>query len=156
MTPYISAEDIMEMMDKVDENEKLFINAQDNLLNDHRAISALISDENLELLSDDEYDLLWFVLVTCYLCIKQKGEIDAIDVKRLEEIEEANWAIMEQNQTLPWKKRLDPYFLNYPQEDLLAFIEDSFESDEELQISGPAREVLFVTAKSCIDALLDL
>jgi hypothetical protein len=156
MIPYISAENVMTVMDRVDSNEKLFFKAQDDLLNDHRAISAIISDENLDLLSDDEYDLLWFVLVTCYLCIKEKGEIAAIEVKKLEEIEENNWSIMEQNPSLPWKSRLDPFFDGYPQEDLLAFVEDSFESDEDLQISGPVREVLFVTAKSCLDALLDL
>ena len=148
---YVSDIDLIEAMDQLDQNEKLFFETQNKILDTQPAIAAMFGDTELELLSDDEFDLLWFVVVTLYFAINIKYKVPVIDVEKLITAEELNWDMLGKDPSQPWRKRLDPFYVNYPQEDLLSFIEDSFESDEDLQITGPAREVLFVSAKSILD-----
>jgi hypothetical protein len=47
------------------------------------------------------------------------------------------------------------FFDGYPQEDLLAFLEDSLQQDEENPVTGVGAELIAVTAKSIIDVLHD-
>jgi len=151
----VKEETIVEIMDHLEEKEDDFFQTQEELANAHPAISALLTDENLDLLKEEEYDLLWFVVTIVYQSFKvENGAVEAIDLEELGAIEEKNWSLLGENASTPFRDRLDVFFDNYPQEDLLAFIEDSFESDEELEISGPSREVLFITAKSCLDAFI--
>jgi hypothetical protein len=151
---YVSDVDLMNVMDQLDQDEKLFFETQEKIVDTQPAVSALFGDDELTLLSDDEFDLLWFVVVTLYFSISTKYKVPVIDIEKLTIAEERNWEILGKDPSLPWRSRLDLFYDQYPQEDLLSFIEDSFESDEDLKISGPAREVLFVAAKSILDCWL--
>ena len=51
--------------------------------------------------------------------------------------------------------RLNAFFNEYPQEDLLAFVEDSLESDEDITVSPAGRELIFVACCTLIDALIE-
>lgn len=148
---YVSETDLMNAMDELDQNEKLFFTVQNKIVASQPAVSAMFTDDELELLTDEEFDLLWFVVVTIYYCLDKKIKIPEVSPESLSEAEEKNWEILDKTTGQPWRKRLDPFYTDYPQEDLLSFIEDSFESDEDLEISGPAKEVLFVSAKSILD-----
>lgn len=146
--------DIMNIMDELDQSEKKFINAQEELLKEHAAVSALATDEELSLLNDDEYDLFWFVIITIYLALKKHHTIVPISIGEMEEIEERNWELLGENTIVPWRQRLDVFYEVTEQEDLLSFIEDSYESDEDLKLAPATREVLFITSKSVMDGFL--
>ena len=148
---YVSESDLLDAMDQLDQNEKLFFTVQNKIIDSQPAVSAMFTDDALDLLSDDEFDLLWFVVVTMYFCLDKKFKIPVITPQALSEAEELNWQVMEKSTGQAWRKRLDPFYVDYPQEDLLSFIEDSFESDEDFELSGPVKEVLFVCAKSILD-----
>ena len=62
---------------------------------------------------------------------------------------------MDQHKFKTLKEIADFFFQDYPQEDLLAFVEDSLIDDEEndTPISNIGRNVIFVSMKSFIDCL---
>ena len=66
---------------------------------------------------------------------------------------EKNWEILEANVVGSFRDRITPCFENTNQEDLLAFLEDSLESDEDVVISNSGRELIFVACKTLVDCL---
>ena len=153
---FVSEDVIMDIVERFGDNEKQFFKLQDKISNEQPALAALLTDENLDLLNDEEYELLWFVVVVIYASIeKVNGAILPCSLPAVEAMEELNWEKLGENNNIPFRGRLDVFYASTKQEDMLSFIEDSFESDEDLRISPASREVLFITAKTCMDALLD-
>ncbi|MFM2392334.1 MAG: hypothetical protein RLZZ546_311 [Bacteroidota bacterium] len=152
---YISEEHIENIIDTYYESDKKFFSDRENLQNNQPAFSALLTDESYELLSDDEYELLWFLATVIHTSVSlNHGQLKAMDQKSMEELEEKNWTTMENTVNKNFKERLNVFFESYPQEDLLAFVEDSIESDEDIQVSAPGMELIFVSCKTLIDALI--
>jgi len=60
---------------------------------------------------------------------------------------------MEANVGKKFRERLDEFFEETKQEDLLAFIEDALLDDEESPVSKEGREPMFVTLKAVIDTI---
>ncbi len=151
---FISEEQIEKVIDTYYESDKKYFSDREKLMADQPAFSALLTDEGFDLLSDDEYELIWFIATVIHTSsIESEGEIESVDQEEMEAIEEANWTMMEDETTTNFQERLTPFFEDYPQEDLLAFVEDSLESDEDVTVSAAGREMIFVACKSLIDAL---
>ena len=51
------------------------------------------------------------------------------------------------------ENKLDSFFKDYPQEDLLALVEDSIQQDEDNIVTPVGREIIFVACKSIIDTI---
>jgi hypothetical protein len=151
---FISEEQIEKVIDTYYESEKKYFTDRENLISSQPAFSALLTDEGFDLLSDDEYELIWFIATVIHTSsVEVNGQIDEIDQEGMEEIDEANWLVMEESTGSSFQERLTPFFENHPQEDLLAFIEDSLESDEDVEVTATGRELIFVACKSLVDAL---
>jgi hypothetical protein len=79
--------------------------------------------------------------------------------EELEEIEEGNWTQLNDAVGKNFRQKLDGFFEDYPQEDLLAFVEDSLviskegEESDDFEISKEGREPIFVALKTIIDCL---
>lgn len=151
---FVSEDDIQTLMDACDQNDKIFFDLQDKIAKEEMGISALLTDDNLKLLNEEEFDLLWFMSTIVYGSFTSMNEIKDISAKSLESIEEKNWNLMSVIKGTDFKSKLDVYFEKYTQEDLLAFIEDSLAPDEDLEINSAAREVLFVASITLLDALI--
>lgn len=152
---FITEEHIETTIDTYYESDKKFFTDRENLQNKQPSFSALLTDESYELLSDDEYELLWFLATVIHTSVSlHHGELQPLDQKIMEELEEKNWTMMENTVNKNFKDRLNVFFESYPQEDLLAFVEDSLESDEDITVSPPGRELIFVSCKTLIDALI--
>lgn len=150
----ITEENIEKVIDSYYESEKKFFSDREALIAAQPAFSAMLTDEGFELLSDDEYELLWFMATVIHTaCINVQGAISACDVDVMSELEEANWLKMEEAKGGNFHERLNVFFEGYAQEDLLAFVEDSLESDEDIEVSPAGRELIFVACKTLIDAL---
>ena len=52
-----------------------------------------------------------------------------------------------------FNEKIDPFFKDYPQEDLLAFVEDSLVQDEDSEITNEGRDYIFIALKTIIDSL---
>lgn len=132
-----------------------------NYLDDLKKMSDLYPDlmsyidqENHTLLTNDEIALLEYLTVVIFFSAQSSQEKPLIvNGKTLEKTEEANWDIFNTSNNKNFSKILDLYFENYPQEDLLALVEDSVQQDDESTVTAVGREIIFVACKSIIDAL---
>ncbi len=151
---FISEDDIEKVIDGYYESEKKFFSDREALIAGQPAFSAMLTDEGFELLSDDEYELLWFMATVIYTASNTvNGQIKSCDPEVMSELEENNWLKMEEAKGGNFHERLNVFFHEYAQEDLLAFVEDSLESDEDIEVSPAGRELIFVACKTLIDSL---
>ncbi len=117
-------------------------------------VMAYLLSENFYLLTEQEKDmLLYFVLVIhrAYMKANAGEEPEAVSEDELGAAEEANWARLEGTSAKKFRERLDVFFADTPQEDILAFFEDVLLDDEEEMITKAGREYIFVAAKSVVD-----
>ena len=116
-----------------------------------------VLSEDFELLTNEEREwLLYLVLVVWKATEKVYGKIGPLSKNALETAEETNWERLEPVTAKRFRDRMTPFFDNYDQEDLLAFVEDSLTEDEEdteAVVTKEGREPMFVALKSVIDVL---
>ena len=120
-------------------------------------VAYLFDDENFHLLTDDEKGFLQYLaLIAWSAVIKTAGDVAAVSEEAIGEAEEKNYAVLEQSTAKKFRDRLDPFFDNYPQEDLLAFAEEAVledEDDPDTLVSKEGREPIFIAMKTIIDVL---
>ncbi|MGB1216291.1 MAG: hypothetical protein ACPG5P_00360, partial [Saprospiraceae bacterium] len=117
-------------------------------------VMAYLLSDNFYLLTEQEKDmLLYFALVIrkSYQKTNDGQEPEAISEDEMGNAEEANWARLEDSSAKTFRERLDIFFADTPQEDLLAFFEDVLIDDEEEITTKAGREYIFVAAKSIVD-----
>ena len=147
---FISEEIIDKNIESIkDENPDGFIK---HLSEDQPAFIQFIATENFKLLTDEEFDTLIFLLSVIWKSATDLQPLEEIDAQTVDENDEKNWAVVNELGNKNFGKVLDHYFENYPQEDLLAFVEDSL-AGEESHISQVGKELLFITSKTFIDCL---
>ena len=90
-----------------------------------------------------------------FFSIQEEGiEIAAVADNVLNENEEKNWTVLQEQKRGPFREKVTIFFEDYPEEDLLAFVEDTVELDDDSPITAVGREVIFIAAKSIIDTVL--
>lgn len=124
---------------------------------DQPVLLAYMTSENAAALSDAEKDFLYFATSVILLSIrKEESKLPALTVKMLTQTEEENYMTLMEAKGKVFRDRITIFFENYPQEDLLAFVEDALEEDEEELITKEGRDYLFVMLKTIIDAFDEL
>ncbi len=130
----------------------------DRLINDFKSkqpiVLAYLFSDNLKLLTDPERNLLLYIALVIrksYLKVNDGQEPPPITEDEISDAEEKNWMKLDENPKTPFRQKLDVYFKQTPQEELLAFVEDLLTDEEEDIVSKPAREYIFITAKTIID-----
>jgi hypothetical protein len=137
------------------EDELKFQSALTDLVSEQPDLAAFIDSDTQSLLNDQELSLLEFLVTVIYTCCKQTlpGKIDNISGAMLENMEEKNWEIFNAQGNKQFHNILDIFFQEYPQEDLLALVEDSLQEDEDSFVTGVGKEIIFIACKSVIDVL---
>ncbi|HQN57775.1 MAG TPA: hypothetical protein PLR24_11095 [Saprospiraceae bacterium] len=121
---------------------------------DQPALIAYLNQENLQLLTEEEFDYGTFLTTIIYKVFKENGaEVAEVTAAQIDMAEEANWDILSRATGKKFSQRIDVFFENYAQEDLLAFVEDALVPDELPIVTSEGREPLFVTLKTIIDVL---
>ncbi len=115
-------------------------------------LGYLFSD-NFKLIADKEQEFTLYLLLVIWMACKEVNiDIPMVELKAFEELEEANWMALTDQKPASFRKRLDVFFANTEQEDLLAFIEDALLDDaDETGVAPEAREPIFIFLKSVID-----
>ena len=119
-------------------------------------LMAFIADEDNEAFAEQELELLLFgTLVIYQSIIDQRTPPPVAPPQRIEKAEEANYAVINGVKG-NFRAKLDPFFADTKEEELLAFAEDliSGDADEEKGITKEAREPLFVALKTVVDVLV--
>lgn len=120
-------------------------------------IAYLFNDENFHLLTEDEKGFLQYLCLIAWTAVeKVNGSSEPVGEDLIGELEEKNYALLEASEGKNFRDRLDPFFENYDQEDLIAFVEEAVledENDPEALVTKEGRETIFIAAKTVIDAL---
>jgi hypothetical protein len=120
---------------------------------DQPIVLSFLVSEDVKVLTLEEQELMYLLAAILYKSIlNTHPDCPMIDEDILGKAEEQNWALMEANIRGTFSERITPFFENYPQEDLLAFVEDALVFDEDSQVTNEGRSYLFVVLKSMIDA----
>lgn len=131
----------------LEQAEQRFMSSQPHIL-------AFITQEDLSVLTEEEQDYLFLLTLTAWDAVLRAGvDLPAVEEDDLGEAEETNYALLDTTSGSTFKDRMDVFFKDYPQEDLLAFIEDALMDDEDDIVTKEGRETLFVTLKSVLDAM---
>ncbi|MBK6930108.1 MAG: hypothetical protein IPH12_04310 [Saprospirales bacterium] len=120
-------------------------------------VAYLFNEENFHLLSEDEKGYLQYLALIIWVAnTRANGPSEAVGEDMIGEAEERNYEILEAGAAKNFRERLDAFFENTPQEDLLAFSEEAVledEGDADALVSKEGREPIFVALKTVIDVL---
>ncbi len=104
--------------------------------------------------NEKEYAL--FLGLVIWKSIKvEHPELPAVDEEQYQAAEEHTLEVLQGISARKFRERLDVFFNQTDQEDLLAFIEDSLMTDEDDVVTQEGRELLFVILKSMMDCLME-
>lgn len=150
------SEDIIEQVIADTENSEVLSEVEQRWLSDYPAITSYFQQDSFSLLTESEVAYLKYIIGVVFLSWeKANGSINpSINPKRIEEIEEANWQKLHGAKAKTFRERLDAFFDGYPQEDLLAFVEDSLQEDEDQLVTGAARDIVFICASTLLDTII--
>ena len=110
--------------------------------------------EDFVLLTDDEKELMLYLMLILSKAAEQAlGKVPPLSNEALENAEERNWERLDGVTAKRFRDRMDIFFENYEQEDMLAFVEDNLVEDEDSTVTKEGREPIFVALKSVIDIL---
>ena len=141
------------VIQKLQDSAELHTQEIDNLISANSLYLDSVEKEN-EVLFLEEKDYLEAILYV----ILDVGQLKVTDLDRLQELEEKNWEIMQSSKSI--KDAFDLYFDGYPEEDLLAYVEDSISVPEDEEgfdfLTQVGKEYMVVKAKSLIDYLHEL
>jgi hypothetical protein len=116
-------------------------------------VIAWLYGESFELLTDDEKGYLQYLaLIVHESFLKINPEVDMITEDEIGETEEKNFTILELQVSPKFRDRLDPFFKDHPQEDLLAMIEDAVMEEDDM-LTKEGREPIFIALKTLVDCL---
>lgn len=154
--PFIS-EKIIDNITKSLDNEE---NSYDEAIGDMQAkqpilFSYLLSESFKLLLEEEKEYLLYLALVIWKAVDLEVAALPLLDSEKIEEVEEKNWTLFNETKARKFNEKLDVFFDKYPQEDLLAFVEDALvdDDDEDAFVTKEGKELLFIGLKTTIDAL---
>jgi len=122
-------------------------------------LGYLFSESFLILTQQEKEYLLYLALVIFESCDEVLEGIMEMSPEELEEIEEGHWTQLNAAVGKNFRQKLDVFFKDFQQEDLLAFVEDSLviseegEESEEFEVTKEGREPIFVALITIIDCL---
>lgn len=122
-------------------------------------LSFLVSDTD-GVLTEDEQDFMLYLATVIFTAVeKEREDIPTYSPDEIAEAEEKNWELLDSTRGKSFREQLDVFFENYPEEDLLAFVEDALaaeaedEDGESFSMTEESQEPMFINLKTVIDVL---
>ena len=155
MNKQITQETIEAIMLRLQTTPDLFSSLLDGLEREQPAIINWIFSESFDILNQEEKQYFLFLSLVIIVAISEELDAeDAIDPKRIELAEEKNWEVFTSQSSKEFREKINVFFDAYPQEDLLAFVEDALELEQEDQVvTTIGRPPMFMALKTIIDIL---
>lgn len=151
----ISESIIEEVITHYENDERSYVESMAQIMEGQPALLAFLSQESTEILLEEEKDILWYIVLIIYSSIgKVEDEIAVISDIKLSENEEKNWTVFQEQPRGSFRDKVTVFFDGYHEEDLLAFVEDTLEVEDNSPVTTVGRDVIFISAKSLIDTLL--
>jgi len=131
--------------------------AVEQLREEQPVVLAYLFNEELKIFTQGEKEYMLYLILVIWKAIEEAdpGELPAISADTFTAKEEKNWELLQAQKKRSFRDKLDVFFDQYAQEDLLAFIEDALveeeDEEEETVITKEGREAIFVILKTILD-----
>lgn len=149
---------IDEIIESLDTFEEIYDNYVQDFVKKQPTVASFLEAE-AGILNDQERDFLEYLALVIYRSIEKSNKnLPMLTEAQIGEAEEHNWEIEEKTKGQSFSDRLDLFFDENPQEDLLAFVEDSLVDDPDDPeanmefITDEGRMPMFIVLKTIIDA----
>lgn len=154
MMSFVPETIIDQVIEALDRSDEALEKADQEMADSQPDLMAFLTQEALDVLTEDERDYLLLLGLTLWESARRvQGDLPVLSAEQIGEAEERNYELLDKAQGATFRDRISIFFEGYPQEDLLAFVEDALTDDEDEYVTPEGRETLFVTLKSVIDAL---
>ena len=151
---FISENIIESIVEEIGASEENFTAALLEFNEEQPLLNVFILSENFDILTQPEKEYFLFLTLVLFFSVKDKnGRLEEVTAEAIGKAEEENWTLLSEVKSKKFKDRMDVFFENYEQEDLLAFVEDSLIEDEDGIVTKVGREPMFVALKSIIDCI---
>jgi hypothetical protein len=152
---FVSETVIDQHIDRLETTSGAYEAALAEMEKEQPVLLAYFFSENFDLFTHDERDYLQYLALVIWSAAREVcGSKPPVNEEQISEAEDINWEKLEAVGSHIFRERVGVFFENYPQEDLLAFVEDALLDDEEDPlVTKEGREALFVTLKSVVDLL---
>ena len=121
------------------------------------ALVGYLYSDSFQSFTQEEQQLFLFMALVIWKAVDENHEdISELSEEDIATAEEKNWDILQAAGKGDFRERLTPFFEGYPQEDLLAFVEDSVTPDDDDMVSDEGKEYLFISMKTIIDSFVDV
>ncbi len=152
--PFIGEDIIDGVTEALSDNENYYDEIVAEMQGKQPILFSYLLSESFKLLTKEESDFLFYLAVVVWKSVdEQVPELPILMSDNIEEQEEKSWAILNESKAKQFRDKLDAFFDKYPQEDLLAFVEDALVDDEDSFVTKEGRELLFIGLKTTIDTL---
>ena len=150
----VTEEIIEQVISKFESDQEAYVEALSDIMDGQPALLAFLSQESNDVLTEDEKDVLWYIILILITSTrKSDNQVGELSDVVLGNNEESNWEILQVQPKGTFRERVTIFFDEYEQEDLLAFVEDTLELDDDSPVTSVGREVIFVSAKAIIDTM---
>lgn len=151
---FVSEAIIDQVIESLDQSDEALEKSDQEMADIQPAVVDFLTQEAFDLLTEEEQDYLLLLGLTLWESARKVNDsIPVISAESLGDAEEANYDILEKATGKNFHDRMDVFFQDYPQEDLLAFVEDALADEDGEIVTSEGRETLFVTLKTLIDVL---
>ncbi|MEI6410108.1 MAG: hypothetical protein WCR52_12035 [Bacteroidota bacterium] len=156
---FVSEEVIDQQVDALDNyTDEQYEKQMEAFSNAQPVVFSWLFSEHFDLLTEDEKGFMQYLaLIIWNAIVKTNGGPTApVSEDALGAAEERNYEILENSNAKNFRDRLNPFFDNTPQEELLAFAEEAVLEDEDEQdaiVTKEGRELIFIALKSMIDTV---
>lgn len=151
---FVNENIIEKAAEKLGSSETVFRESLEKFNKTQPEILAYFFSEDTHAFTNPEREWMLFLLLVILEATEPFFEEYGITEELVLATEEENWELLQSSKGKTFRERSDVFFEKYPQEDLLAFVEDSVTDDEDGNISKEGREPLFIMLKTIIDVLI--
>jgi hypothetical protein len=138
----------------LDESEDRFEQTIQQLQEEQPVLLSYLFSETFDAFTHREKEFFLYLTLVTYLAVtRETGEKPFVTEEQLSKAEEHNWALTQGIQAKRFHERLDVFFEDSPQEELLAFAEDALSDESDEWVTKEGREALFISLKSIVDCL---
>jgi len=145
---------IEEVLESFVNDSEAYEESLSDLMDRQPALLAFLAQESNDVLTEEEKDVLWYIILIIITSTRRFGlSVGVLSDVDLGNNEEANWELLQAQAKGSFREKITPFFEDYTQEDLLAFVEDTLELDDDSPVTSVGRDVIFVSAKTVIDTV---
>ncbi len=156
---FVSEDIIDQVIDELEKfSEEQYESKMDAFSTAQPVVFSWLFGEQFELLTEDEQGYLQYLALIAWAANERvNGPIEAVSEEQIGDAEEKNYEILELSAAKSFRERLDAFFENTDQEDLLAFAEEAILEEEdnpdEQLVTAAGREPIFIALKTLTDVL---